>query len=105
MPYAPMTDSRDMRLTIKDRCRPSPDCTAVLVQRRNLMQSQILRPDDSSRKVIVVIIILAWLIITIRSSSPWLTPIDITFFALLVGQPEPQLRDGRSVQSCAEPAW
>jgi hypothetical protein len=69
------------------------------------MRCQILRPYDSSRKVIVVIIILAWLIITIRSGSTWLTPMDITFFALLAGQPEPQLGDGRPVQPCAEPAW
>jgi predicted histidine transporter YuiF (NhaC family) len=69
------------------------------------MRCQILRPDDSFRKITAVIIILAWLIITIRSGSAWLTPVQITFITLLVGQPVLQLAADRTAQPCAELSW
>lgn len=51
------------------------------------MYCQRLGPEDKFRRSIVVVIIIAWLIVTIRSGFAWLSPIDITFFALLLGRP------------------
>ena len=54
-------------------------------QRRvSLPKKSILRHNEDRRNILAVIIMLAWLIITIKLGSDWLTPIQIGFFALLL---------------------
>jgi hypothetical protein len=39
------------------------------------------------KKPVVVIILIIWMIMTIRAGSAWLTPTEVAFVALLLGQP------------------
>ena len=52
------------------------------------MPFQSLQPAGECRKkLIVVIILLIWVIMTMKTGSAWLTPMEIAFCALLLGQP------------------
>jgi len=55
------------------------------------MPFQSVPPCQGQRKksVVVVIILIIWMIMTIRAGSAWLTPTEIAFVALLLGQPIP----------------
>jgi hypothetical protein len=39
------------------------------------------------KKSVVVIILIIWMIMTVKSGSAWLTPTEVAFVALLLGQP------------------
>jgi len=53
------------------------------------MPCSTLQREDRCRKVTVLIIVLIWVIMTIRTGPDWLTPMEIAFCALLLGQPSP----------------
>jgi hypothetical protein len=51
-------------------------------------QSLPLNRERKKRSVVVIVLII-WMIMTIRSGSAWLTPTEVAFVALLLGQPIP----------------
>ena len=53
------------------------------------MLCSTLQREDRCRKITVLIIVLIWVIMTIRTGPDWLTPMEIAFCALLLGQPHP----------------
>jgi hypothetical protein len=56
------------------------------------MLCSTLQREDRCRKITVLIIVLIWVIMTIRTGPDWLTPMEIAFCALLLGQPTPNHR-------------
>lgn len=54
------------------------------------MPFQSLPPAQRQRKQhIVVLIVVIWMIMTVKAGSAWLTPTEVVFVALLLGQPLP----------------
>ena len=68
---------------------PSGRSQRPLRAEENLMPCSTLQREDRCRKVTVLIIVLIWVIMTIRTGPDWLTPMEIAFCALLLGQPSP----------------
>lgn len=60
-----------------------------LIAEENLMPCSTLQREDRCRKLTVLIIVLIWVIMTIKTGPDWLTPMEIAFCALLLGQPSP----------------
>ena len=54
------------------------------------MRCQSLPPIEGRRKkYVLVVIIIIWMIMTIKTGSAWLTPMEIAFMAMILGQPSP----------------
>jgi hypothetical protein len=50
------------------------------------MPRHTLQPNGRGRKLVIVVIIIVWVIMTMRTGPGWLTPTEIAFCALLLGQ-------------------
>jgi hypothetical protein len=53
------------------------------------MPFQSLPPVPRQRKKYIVVVLIIWMIMTIKTGSAWLTPTEVAFVALLLGQPLP----------------